>query len=405
MSALPLIADINPHSLVCLLCAKSGHLTKFDLIDGAVTLKQDEFGEQFSEIAEMTGLFPSNSDTSVATFIEEMCLFCRLQALSPGDQLRVKGQHYRNMYLITHGECDVELDPGGPNTAPVKSGPGEPIGEIGFLRGMPATATVTAREHTQVLVIDDEAIEILESRRPALLAKLLQRLSDIADDRTSYNLVLTDGKKLDTSEPDAKILLCRNAEMLEQAQRLRYEVYCVELGRNSPSANAEKGTIADKLDDLAHCFVAVLNGETVGTIRTNFAKEGSLGSLQELYGMPASPYYPDHCAICTRFIVKRAYRGSPTAMQLISYATQFGLHHDMRECFIDCVPKLLHYFRAMGFQVAGDTFFHPENGPSIPLRLDLEKHGKNLTGDVGIKRMVAFYFKTKALKFVDGMRG
>ena len=86
-------------------------------------------------------------------------------------------------------------------------------------------------------------------------------------------------------------------------------------------------------------------------------------------------------------------------------ARQFGLRHEIRECFIDCVPNLLHYYRAMGFRSSGEPFFHPENGPSVPLKLDLVKHGKSLSGEFGVKRMVQFYLKSKALKLADRLRG
>ena len=38
-------------------------------------------------------------------------------------------------------------------------------------------------------------------------------------------------------------------------------------------------------------------------------------------------------------------------------------------------PALLPYYKALGFKIAGQKFFHPENGPSHPMRLDLVKHG------------------------------
>ena len=91
-------------------------------------------------------------------------------------------------------------------------------------------------------------------------------------------------------------------------------------------------------------------------------------------------------------------------MQLVSQATQFGLRHDKKECYIDCVPGLVHYYRAMGFKASGKTFFHPENGPSLPMKIDLIRHGKELVGDVGIRRMIKFYLKAKVIKLADGLR-
>lgn len=353
----------------------------------------------------MTDLSSSSADTDVAAFADEMCPYCELKALSPGDLLREKGQYYRNMYLITHGDCVVETDPGNRSVAPIIRGPGQPIGEIGFLRGLAATATVTAHEKMQVLVIDDQTITLLEAHKPELVATLLQRLGEIADDRTSYNLTLPDDGELEDEGGEVEILLCRNAEMLREAQKLRYDVYCTELERSSPNADHKEKIIADGLDGFTHCFIAVRGGKTVGTIRANSPAEGAIGSLESLYGMARSEHHPGATSVTTKFIVTRELRRSPLAMKLVSHASQYGLNYGVVESFIDCVPSLLHYYRAMGFTQSEKPFLHPENGPSIPLRINLEKNAKTLIGDVGLRRMIAFYAKAKAYKFAERLGG
>lgn len=347
---------------------------------------------------------PSGSQSDLAAFVDRMCLYCELQAITSGDTLRVKGQHYRDMYLITHGECAVDLDPDSPSSTPITRGPGQPIGEIGFLRGMAATATVTALEQMQVMVIDDETIAIIEDREPALIADLLQRLSGIADDRTSYNLTQTESSASHATPSDTEILLCRSATMEQQARRLRYEVYCEELGLQPKSANHRKRTISDARDAFANSFIALQGGEAVGTIRINFPRDGSLGSLERLYGMSRSQHHPDATALTSMFVVKRRFRNTPVAMQLISHAAQFALNHGIGECFMDCVPELYPYYRAVGFTRAEEDFFHPEHGPSVPMRIDLERYGKDLARTEGWGRKIALYAKKKAYKLSDTFR-
>lgn len=347
----------------------------------------------------MTGSLENNPCEGVSEFLAQMAPVCEQREFATGEALRIQGQHYRNMYLVVDGECAVQIKPGNRAAQLIVRGPGQPIGEIGFLRGTAANATVTAREPMRVLVVDNEAVDRLVAETPDIVADLMRKLSKIADDRTSYNLTLSDAADLDDkSARKVDVLLCQNPEMLTRAQRLRYEVYCEELGRNSPSADHGDKTIADALDEFAHCFIAMCGGEVIGTIRINFSDAGSLGLLETLYGMTQSPHHPDHNGICTKFIVKRAHRGGPTAMQLVSHATQFGIRHKKKECYIDCVPKLVHYYRAMGFKPSGETFLHPENGPSLPMRLDLDRYGKELVGEMGIRRMLKFYVKARAMK-------
>ena len=67
---------------------------------------------------------------------------------------------------------------------------GSPIGEIGFLHGGSATATVTAKTATSALVIDDSTVASLEKHHPPLAVQVLRQLAFIAEERMSDNLVL-----------------------------------------------------------------------------------------------------------------------------------------------------------------------------------------------------------------------
>ena len=87
---------------------------------------------------------------------------CRQIRFQTGDVLRQKGQHYQDMYVITDGCVEVDLESGREGAKVVLSHPGFPIGEIGFLRGRPAMATVIARAPTTALVIDDPTLARLE---------------------------------------------------------------------------------------------------------------------------------------------------------------------------------------------------------------------------------------------------
>ncbi len=304
--------------------------------------------------------------------------FCRNTRFAPGEVVRKQGQHYRDMYVITDGSVEVDRATRRTSTKVVRSGAGCPIGEIGFLRGWAATATVTTQTAVDALVIDDPTLSRLEREQPAVAAELLRRLAEIAEDRTSDNLTFVSGAFDQRRDQAIDVYLCRNDQMLRSAQRLRYEVYCHELGRDSPFADHENKIITDDLDRFGHTFIAMEAGETIGTLRTNLSFEGPLGVIEELYGMRASPHHPQATAVCTKFIVKKARRGSLAAFKLISSVVQTGRQDNIMECYIDCVPTLLRFYEALGFTVCGPQFFHRENGPSHPMVVDLVKHGKRL---------------------------
>jgi CRP-like cAMP-binding protein len=307
--------------------------------------------------------------------------FCRPISFAPGEVLRRQGQHYRDMYVLTDGVVDVDRVVRGTTTRVSRSGDGCPIGEIGFLRGWAATATVTAQTDIAALVIDDATFARLERDQPAVTAGILRRLADIAEDRTSENVAFVSGAFAQARTQLIEVYLCRNEDMLRSAQRLRYDVYCGELGRNSPHADHDKKIISDDLDSFGHTFLAMENGETIGTMRGNLPFEGPLGVLEELYGMNKSPNHPKSTAICTKLIVKKTKRGSRAALRLISAMVRFGRRDNITECYIDSIPDLVPFYEGLGFTVSAPKFFHRENGPSIPMVVDVTKHGARLGRD------------------------
>ncbi|MFN8059292.1 MAG: cyclic nucleotide-binding domain-containing protein [Vicinamibacterales bacterium] len=329
---------------------------------------------------------------------------CRSVAFEPGDVLRHKGQHYTDMYVITGGAVSVDREAKGVATIPVGD-PGAPIGEIAFLRGCPATATVTASAPTRALVIDDPTLARLERELPSLAADFLRDLARVAEERTTYNLVHTPGANGAADAATIDVLLCRTPEMIENAQRLRYEVYCEELQRQSPYADHGRRILADSLDDHGHTFVAVEGGEPVGTLRLNLATDGPLGLLEDLYGMRASAHHPRRTAVCTKFIVKKAKRGGATSLKLIAAVAKFGLRNSIREGYIDCIPALLPYYKALGFVQTGPQFLHRENGPSRPMKLDLDRHGKKLATKYESGGVGGLFLKATLIRLRDAVLG
>ena len=343
------------------------------------------------------GAVPSTAGDSID--FAALALLCREVRFEPGDMLRRKGVHYTDMYWIAEGSVGIHLDDK-PTPRLIRDA-GAPVGEIGFLRGSTATATVIARSPVRALVLDDPTLTRIESEQPALAVQLLCHLAEVAEERTSENLtfVSTPGSFADGRA--IEVLLCRNPEMLEDAQRLRYEVYCVELERNSPYADHQRKIISDELDAAGHTFIAVENGETIGTIRANLPSQGPIGVLDELYGMKQSPHYPTRTAICTKFIVKKSRRRSLAAIRMIGAVARYGASHDIRECYADCVPGLLPYYRAMGFTVVHEPFYHRENGPSHPMMIDFSVHGARLTRDFAVYHYLQLYAKANVIKWLS----
>jgi len=323
-----------------------------------------------------------HADRAPSTYPRLLDGFCRTASFGPGDVLRRRGQYYKDMYLIVEGCAAVQLGAGEPGTT-IELRTGSPIGEIGFLRGCRATATVVARTATSVVVIDDGTLDKVQRSDQKLAVEFCRFLATVAEQRIGHNATIPSLAQDAEVDPGIDVLLCRDHVMLHEAMKLRYSVYCEELGRSSPYADHDQRIIRDQLDDFGHTFIAVANGETIGTLRGNMSREGALGMFAELYGMSLSGNHPERTAICTKFAIKKSKRNGYTSLKLVSAVVQYGMRLDIAECYIDCIPALLAFYEKFGFKVAGDQFFHYENGPSYPMKLDLAVHGRSLCERVG----------------------
>lgn len=303
---------------------------------------------------------------------------CQEVTFAAGEKLRVKGLLSVDMYLITRGEVEISIDGSPDSGQPITARRGSPIGEIGFIRGVPATATVTAKTDVGALYIDKPAWSAIELQMPQAAVAFYRELSEISAGRQSYNLLFTGTGKGKSIATTSQIVLCRRPEQLLEAQRIRYKVYCEELGRTSPYADPVKGIIADDLDVTGHVLLAMENGKPMGTMRLNMSRNGGLGILEELYGMSACTNHPENTGIVTKFIVNKEHRFGQIAFSLMATAVEMAKRYDIKDCFMDCVPQLKPFFAALGFVQSAPAFLHYENGRSYPLRLDIDRYFKRV---------------------------
>lgn len=327
----------------------------------------------------MSGVHDSELEPSIDP--EDLRPLCSEATFAAGDTLRRKGEHYFNMYVLTDGEVEITLEKKGKAPTVLTRQRGAPIGEISFLTGRPATALVTARSTTRALVIDDRVVAELERQRPEFAADLYRQLALVADGRQSFNVVFftDESATAKRAQPAVEVRVCRNPQMLREAQRIRYEVYCEELGRTSPYADKEQRILADELDAFAHVLLAVEGDTPIGTMRLNRPKEGPLGALEQIYGMQASPHHPANTGVCTKFIVKKSHRYGQASFKLMSTSVLLGLQQDVKSCYIDCIPQLLPFYMSLGFRQSAPPFLHRENGRSIPLVLDMDRYAQRIT--------------------------
>ena len=335
-------------------------------------------------MSEMTNLRKLASTPPYPQFLRACC---GKISFDPGQVVRRQDQYYKELYLVTEGSLDV-LSPTPAQEVRTSLGPGSMIGEIGLLQGSRATATAVARTAASVLVIDYETLwKIHEGDRSTAVGffRYLAKVSQPKDSKSNPHPDLMSGLPGSSKVSDVDVFICRNDDaMLQEAMRLRYDVCCVEYGRESPDADHENRILKDRFDEFGHVFVAVKAGEVIGTFRTNLSREGSLGIFEEFYGMTSSKHHPAHTAICGRFTVKKSNRGTPIFLKLCSACLNHMIKQDILECYVGCEPYLAAIYTTLGFKRAAERFFHYDFGPNDPMVLDLTQHGKRLSSLAGI---------------------
>ena len=109
---------------------------------------------------------------------------CERKAYKPGAVLIQEGEKQTALYVIVKGEVKVQRDHDGFAVELSRSGQGEIFGDMSFIEGQAASATVVAGdEEVLAFVITHEHIATLMGQNPAFAARFYQSLADILSRR------------------------------------------------------------------------------------------------------------------------------------------------------------------------------------------------------------------------------
>src|SRR5207248_6438371 len=95
--------------------------------------------------------------------IAEVARLLRPRHVGAGSVVMRRGQPGDCMFFIVSGRLEVQVEP-----RPVILSNGDFVGEMALITGEPRTATVTAREHTELLALDLADFRELAGRHPEL---------------------------------------------------------------------------------------------------------------------------------------------------------------------------------------------------------------------------------------------
>ncbi len=176
-------------------------------------------------------------------------------------------------------------------------------------------------------------------------------------------------KKYDQS----KDLTKQELDEVYKLYKLRYSVYVEELNYENPHADHISKIDRDPLDSTGQLFGFIKNGETIGTVLTNYAKISDLGNYPELYNMHEldnGSYFDS--SISTKLIVRRDYRATSIAFRLACATYIQQIKDNLMYSFVDCARDMVYFYLRLGYKVHQNDFFHPVYGDGVVLVLELQ---------------------------------
>src|SRR5262249_6918102 len=90
-----------------------------------------------------------------------------------GETVFEEGDESRSLHVVRAGTLDVLRDEDGRRSLLGRLRPGDVAGELGVLDRRPRSATVVAREHSETLEVDAEALDEALARHPDVARRML----------------------------------------------------------------------------------------------------------------------------------------------------------------------------------------------------------------------------------------
>lgn len=201
----------------------------------------------------------------------------RTRVVRAREELFHKGDTGAQIYVVARGRLKaLTTSEEGDDVVFNIHGPGEMLGEVALLTGLPRTATVSAIENSELLVLERRDFLACLRRDPevavkllGILAERLKHLSEMMEDTLFLNLPVRLAKKM-------LELAAGDAEKTEAGLRIRLRLSQEEwgdlVGATRESVNkqmrrwVDEGWIAlergyvtirrpEKLEALAHCLI------------------------------------------------------------------------------------------------------------------------------------------------------
>ena len=187
---------------------------------------------------------------------DNLLALSEVRGLAAGETLITEGERHPGLFVVTQGLLDVRVGLQEPITVG-RRGPGELLGEVSFLTGDGANATVVGKEKSEVLALSAESLKERLRQNPEFSSRFYKILAQVAARKLTeqtrravpLSLAITHSQQLDAKLRNSIQGIKTNLSQLE-----------VELGSQKQQANDEARTKAYEILDEAMEFLQTIFG-------------------------------------------------------------------------------------------------------------------------------------------------
>lgn len=161
----------------------------------------------------------------------------------------------------------------------------------------------------------------------------------------------------------------------ERVYRFRYDLYIDGMKKRTAAADHARRRLEEPLDATARIYMAEVDGEAVGTLRVNYARDFTAEnplppSLVDIHALgPFLETWPDRLTFTSRLMVALTRRGSVVLNRLLARAYEEVLDAGMEFDFCYAPPYLVEMYLQLGFRLYTRATTEPSVGYLIPMVL------------------------------------
>lgn len=169
------------------------------------------------------------------------------------------------------------------------------------------------------------------------------------------------------------IVKADDEELSDLTYRFRYHVYVRLMQRRQIHADHTRCIVREPMDERGSNYLAVRDGNVVGSVRRNFLDDPAVGYYSRIYeahrfGLARAA----QIAMTTKLMVLPAQQRTSTPIKLLHAFAADGYRNGVQIDLIDCNKPLIPLFERMGFFSYRGWAFHKEFGTVRPMFLAVD---------------------------------